>query len=110
MKISEEMEKDAVVCAIEGEINITTSPELRKLFDKFIRSNIKKVIIDFKNVSYIDSSGLATLIEMLQRLKKIEGSLKLVSMPQKIKNIFEITKLDKLFEIFETKEEALKTF
>ena len=110
MKISEEIEKDAVVCAIEGEINITTSPELRKLFDKFIRSNIKKVIIDFKNVSYIDSSGLATLIEMLQRLKKIEGSLKLVSMPQKIKNIFEITKLDKLFEIFETKEEALKTF
>ena len=66
--------------------------------------------MDFAAVSYIDSSGLATLIEMFQRLKKSGGKMRICCMNQKIKNVFEITKLHKLFEIFDNKEGALKDF
>ena len=110
MKIREEKRNDAVVCFLEGEININNSPELRKAFDGLIAKSEKKVIIDFSAVTYIDSSGLATLIEMFQRLKKIGGRLRFSNMDQKIKNVFEITKLHKLFEIFDTQELALKDF
>lgn len=110
MKISEEKLNDIVICNTEGEININTSPELRKAFDGFIRDNLKKVLIDFSNVSYIDSSGLATLIELLQRLNKIGGKLNICNVSEKIKNIFEVTKLHKLFKIFESRDEALKDF
>ncbi len=110
MKIREEKRNDSVVCFLEGEININNSPELRKSFDGIISRGEKKVIIDFSAVSYIDSSGLATLIEMFQRLKKIGGKLRFSNMEQKIKNVFEITKLHKLFEIFDTQEAALKDF
>jgi anti-anti-sigma factor len=110
MKISEEKLNDIVICNAEGEIDINTSPELRKAFDGFIRDNLKKVLIDFSNVSYIDSSGLATLIELLQRLNKIGGKLNICNVSEKIKNIFEVTKLHKLFKIFESRDEALQEF
>lgn len=110
MKIRQEKRNDIIICFLEGEININNSPELRKAFDELIKANQKKVLLDFSNATYIDSSGLATLIEMFQRLKKIGGHLRLGSMNQKIKNVFEITKLHKLFEIFDTQEAALKAF
>lgn len=110
MKITEEKYSDVVICKLEGEINISNSPELRKAFDGIIKRNEKKILVDFSGVSYIDSSGLATLIEMFQRLKKIGGHLRFSSLDQKVKNIFEVTKLYKLFEIFDTPESALKDF
>jgi anti-sigma B factor antagonist len=110
VKIREENRNGTVICFLEGEININNSPELRKTFDGIIGRNEKKVIVDFSAVSYIDSSGLATLIEMFQRLKKIGGRMRFSNMEQKIKNVFEITKLHKLFEIFDTQEGALKDF
>ena len=110
MKIEEQRHNDVVVCLPEGEININNSPQLRKAFDDIIKRNEKKILVDFSKVSYIDSSGLATLIEMHQRLKKIGGKLRFSGMDQKVKNVFEITKLHKLFEIFDTQETALRDF
>ncbi len=110
MKIQEEKLNDVSVCTVDGEINITTSPELRKAFDGIIGRQEKKVLVDFSRVSYIDSSGLATLIEMFQRLKKIDGRMRFSNLDQKVKNVFEITKLHKLFEIFDNRQSALKDF
>jgi anti-sigma B factor antagonist len=108
--ITEEKVNDVLICILEGEVNIDNSPELRKAFDDIIKRNEKKIIVDFSRVPYIDSSGLATLIEMLQRLKKINGAVRFSSMEQKVKNVFEITKLHKLFDIFDSREAALKDF
>jgi len=110
VKIAEVKSGDVLICALEGEVDINTSPVLRKSFEEIIKKNEKKVLVEFSQVSYIDSSGLATLIEMFQRLKKIGGVMRFSGMNQKIKNTFEITKLHKLFEIFETKETALKGY
>ena len=98
-------EKDGVTLfLVNGEINITTSPELSKLFEKQCP---KKVIVDLEKVGYIDSSGLATLVEMLKRVKSQGGTLGLAGMSEKVKSLFEITKLDKLFLIFPNQEEAI---
>ena len=110
MKIQEERLNDVSVCMVNGEINITTSPDLRKAFDAIIGRQEKKVLVDFSGVSYIDSSGLATLIEMFQRLKKIDGRMRFSNLDQRVKNVFEITKLHKLFEIFDNRQSALKDF
>ncbi len=110
MEMKEIKENDISICAVSGEINISTSPELRKFFDRLIRQDAKKVIVDFAHVSYIDSSGLATLIEMLQRIKKIQGIMKLCGMSFQVKNIFEVTKLDTIFTIVNDLETAKKNF
>ncbi len=110
MKILTEGHGECTVCKIEGEINLNTSPELRKAFDNFVRNNVKKIVVDFSGVPYVDSSGLATLIELLQRLKKVGGALRICCVPEKVKNVFEITKLHKLFDIFDDQASALENF
>ena len=88
-------EKDGVfIFQVNGEINISTSPDLKKQFEK---QPAKKIVVDLEKVAYIDSSGLATLVEILKKTKSQGGSLGLAGMSDKVKSLFEITKLDKLF-------------
>ncbi len=98
------------VVALSGEIDMYTSPTLREELMGLINKRVTPLLVDLKGVSYIDSSGLATLVEMSQRLKKISGRIRLSNMEQKVKNIFEITKLHKIFDIFDLQEQALKDF
>ena len=99
------MESEGVtVYQVSGEININTSPDLKKMFEK---KPTKKIVIDLEKVTYIDSSGLATLVEILKKTKQLGGALGLSAMPDKIKSLFEITKLDKLFSIFQNQQDAV---
>ena len=99
------IEKEGVtVFQVNGEINISTSPELRKQFEK---QPAKKVVVDLEKVNYVDSSGLATLVEMLKKTKMQGGTLGLSGMSEKVKSLFEITKLDKLFLISRNQDEAI---
>ena len=97
-------EKEGVlIFQVGGEINISTSPELKKHFEKQLPA---KIIVDLEKVGYIDSSGLATLVEILKKTKMRGGSLALSGMSDKVKSLFEITKLDKLFVIARNQDEA----
>ena len=98
-------EKEGVlVFQVDGEINISTSPELKKQFEKH---PAKKVVVDLLKVNYIDSSGLATLVEILKRTKMQGGALGLSGLSDKVKSLFEITKLDKLFLVAATQDDAV---
>ena len=98
-------EKEGVVVfQVSGEINISTSPDLKRQFEK---KQSKKIVVDLEKVSYIDSSGLATLVEILKKTKTQGGNLGLAGLSDKVKSLFEITKLDKLFSIFRTQDEAV---
>ncbi|MDP2922519.1 MAG: STAS domain-containing protein [Candidatus Omnitrophota bacterium] len=87
------------ICNLAGEININSSPKIKKVLTKLIAKKTTKITIDLSRVTYIDSSGLAMLIEMLKNTKLSGGSLELSSLTPRIKNIFEIKKLDRLFDI-----------
>jgi len=110
MEIKVVHEKDATVVAVTGEININTSTELRKCFIDLLDQKVKHIVVDFDNVKYIDSSGLAVLIEMFQQLKTIDGSMALANLKDKLNGIFEITKIDMLFSFFNSREDAVASF
>jgi len=110
MQINEKNTNGVTILVVDGDIDLNSSPTMRQKFDELIEKNISKIIINFQDVSYIDSSGLATVIEMLQRLKKSQGQLRLANLSEKLKNLFEITKIDKLFQMYSSEEEALKDF
>jgi len=101
-------DQDGVIIAeIEGEINISTSPELKKKFEKVQVSN---VVINLAKVDYVDSSGLATLVEILKKARSKGGTIHLTHLTDKVRSLFEITKLDKLFGIFADDQAALEQF
>ena len=106
-----EKEKDGVmICYISGEVTIDTVTELKKIFKSIIENKWQKTIFNLKDMEYIDSSGLASFVEFSIDLKAIRGEISLSNLPPKILSIFGITKLEKMFKIAETEEEALKGF
>jgi anti-sigma B factor antagonist len=110
MAVKIESKKGLTVCYIDGEIDINSSPDIKKVFDKLIAQKTPKIVINFSKVGYVDSSGLATLVEILKNMKAYGGKMRLVSLSSKIKSLFEITKLEKLFDIMSDEAEAIATF
>ena len=110
MPIRLENKNNLTVCHIDGEIDINSSPGIKKAFDKLIAKKEPKVVVNFSKVSYVDSSGLATLVEVLKNMRQYGGRLRLTNLSPKIKSLFEITKLEKLFDIVAEEEEAVSTF
>lgn len=110
MQISIEQKEGIAICRVDGEVDVNTAPQVKKSFERLIKEKRDKIVINMEKVDYIDSSGLATLVELLKNFRKYGARLKLVSLTPKVRSLFEITKLEKLFDISEKEEEALKTF
>ncbi len=110
MAVKIENKNGLTVCYVDGEIDINTSPAMKKSFDKILSARTPKIIINLTSVNYVDSSGLATLVEILKNMRAYGGKLKLTNLSSKVKNLFEITKLEKLFEIVADEAEAVSKF
>ncbi len=110
MQINVEEKSGVSIYRMTGDIDINTSPDVKKSFDKTMVAKKGKVVINLKDVGYVDSSGLATLVEILKNLRSYGGKLKLTNLSGKVKGLFEITKLDKLFDILPEEKDALGSF
>ena len=102
-------EGDALLATVRGEIDLHNSPELRgALLDLLTRTNPKKVILNLSQVPYMDSSAIAVLVEMLQKLRRAGGKVCLTNLQPRVKSLLEIARLDSIFILVATDEEALK--
>jgi anti-sigma B factor antagonist len=97
------------VLSLAGEIDLHVSPRIAAELRTLIKQNPEKLVIDFSNVSYIDSSGLAMLIDAMQKVEAYRGKLYLVGMQPDIEIIFETSRLDQSFRIRRDVADALKT-
>ncbi len=107
MQIRKFEKKGVTVLTVDGQIDVHTSPKLRLKFDKLYAQGVRKMVIDFEKVTYVDSSGLAALIYMIQKLRQNKGAMALANLLDKINYLFEITKIDMLMSIYQTQEEAI---
>jgi len=110
MKISIEQKNGVHLIGLEGEVDMHHSPELRSQLQELYKKKANKLCVDFTKVKYIDSSGIATLIEAMNKLLDAKGELRLASIPKPIFSVFEIAKLDMVFNIFPDVDSALKGF
>ncbi len=110
MQINMEEKNDVAVCVINGEVDISSSPDLKKYFEQVAKKKPEKVLIDFSDVSYVDSSGLATFVDILKKVRLYGGKMKFAGLSDKVKGLFEMTKLDKLFDIAGDTAAALDSF
>ncbi len=108
MKIEITEHKGLKVFELSGDVDMYSSPVLRKELLCFIEKKIPVLLVDFKGVSYIDSSGIATLVEGLKGMMSYGGKLKLLGIPQRITDIFNFSKLDKVFDIYGGLDDAFK--
>ena len=99
MQISERIEDAVPVVSITGDIDLETSPQLRAFLRTKISHKTPKLLLDFAGVNYIDSSGLATLIEYFQGVHGFGGKLALAALSPRVKNVFEIVRLEQIFSL-----------
>src|ERR1043166_2552187 len=93
--------------ALEGEIDMHESPNVREAFREVIAQKLPRVFVDLSNVSYIDSSGIAVLIEAMQSVHTYGGQLALFGIRENVRTVFEIARLDQVFKIFPDQQTAL---
>lgn len=98
----------ATVVSIGGSVDIYSSPELRGELKVALDGKVKRLVIDMGGVSFVDSSGLATLIEALQKVQQYSGTLLLCNLSAKVLGVFQLANLDRIFQIRDTREAALE--
>jgi anti-sigma B factor antagonist len=91
-------EARAVRVTPEGDIDLHVAPEFRKILHKVLEGKPPLLIVDLSKVPFIDSSGIATIVEAAKRLKG-RGSVRVEGSREKVRDTFEIAGLTKIFEI-----------
>jgi anti-sigma B factor antagonist len=107
MEIFERMEDGVVDLQLTGEIDLHGSPALRTKLHEIAAGKAPGLAIDFTAVSYIDSSGLATLVEYVRDAKSHDGKLALHGLQPKVRMVFELVRLNELFTIASDKADAI---
>jgi anti-sigma B factor antagonist len=95
------------VLPLEGEIDLHVSPEVAESLRTMIAKKQKVIVVDLTKVTYLDSSGLAVLIEGMQKIQEYGGKFALAGAQESVQHIFEIARLDQVFQIFPDVDSAL---
>ncbi len=111
MNLTTETRNDIVIIYVKEErLDAHNSGELKSAVQKLYEEGQKNVLIDLKDVRFIDSSGLGALVSGFKNAISHQGNLKLSSLQAQVKSMFELTRLHRVFEIFTSTAEALETF
>lgn len=95
------------VLQIGGEVDVATAPKLREQLLALVNKGCYRIVVDLEEVDFIDSTGLGVLIGARKRVGLQEGDMKLVCTEARIIKVFEITGLNKVFEIHASVNDAL---
>lgn len=110
MKITTRMIAGVAVVELNGRFDAHEVPEVRKHLESAGRSGDGRLVINLAEVNFIDSSGLASLVQAMKHCRETGGDLHLCALRQPVRIIFELTRLDKAFEIFGDEDQAVTAF
>ncbi|MBW4631395.1 MAG: STAS domain-containing protein [Iphinoe sp. HA4291-MV1] len=98
------------VVQLSGILGVAQSQEFRDKIDEFLKkeSSTKIVLIDFQEVTFMDSSGLGALVLAFKALQAVDRNLVICSINEQVRILFELTGMDKVFEIYSSREEFNK--
>ncbi len=110
MQVSTQNRNKGAVISVSGDIDLYTSPDLRKEIAKLAKKKKNPLVVDLEQVDYMDSSGVATLVEGLQLTGRYEGSFRVASLNDGVREVFELARLDKVFDVYDNLDQALAGF
>jgi len=101
------VDDDSAVVQVSGDVDLHRSPQFQESLLKIAEMKPKRLVLDLSGVGYMDSSGVASLVKLLSRARKYGVVLRLAGLTQRVRSVFEITRLDTVFDIYPTTREAL---
>lgn len=97
------------VIELAGEVDAYTSARFRESMVELIENGAVNLVINMENVDYIDSSGLGALVGGLKRASEREGHILIVCSNPQVRKVFEITGLEKVFSLFSSETDAVRS-
>ncbi|HEY4000880.1 MAG TPA: STAS domain-containing protein [Candidatus Xenobia bacterium] len=107
---SRPLNDDLVEVRVEGEIDVATAPKLREILYDLIGAGNYDLALDFNKVHYIDSTGMGVLVGALRRVREHDGRILLICKHVRIKKLFTITGLSRVFDIFDSEQDLLAKY
>ncbi|MBI3790699.1 MAG: STAS domain-containing protein [Gemmatimonadetes bacterium] len=101
---------DVTVVEVEGQLIVGNRQELKQRVLEELDHGERHFLIDFSRTGYIDSSGLGVLVSLSKKIRELGGELRLANLNDDLRTLFELTKLDTLFQIADSRERALESF
>lgn len=96
------------VVDVDGQLIVGNRQELKQKVLEELEVGNRKFVIDFANTGYIDSSGLGVLVSLSKKIREQGGELRLAGLNEDLRTLFELTKLDTLFMIADSRDQALE--
>src|SRR5580704_14055471 len=104
---SRELDK-TVIFDVTGDIDLANSPEVRKALLREVREKrTPRVVINLSKVRYIDSSGVASLVEGLKASRDVNSRFILFGLSPSAREVLQLSRLLKIFEVYDNEEQAL---
>jgi anti-sigma B factor antagonist len=109
MELSTRRVENATVVDVVGDITLYNSPNVRKTLLDLLRSKeTPRVVVNLEKVRYIDSAGVASLVEALKVSRDLRSGFALYGLTKTTREVLELTRLLKVFEVYDTEAEALR--
>ena len=102
-------ENDTAVVEAAGDIDLHRSAAFQRGLMEVLSRRPRRIVVDLSGVAYMDSSGVASLVKLLARVGREKVDLRLAGLTARVRSVFEITRLDTVFEISSTAQEALQS-
>jgi anti-sigma B factor antagonist len=110
VQIATRQTEGRVILDVSGDIDLANSPAMRKmLLGEIKEKRTPKVLLNLKGVRYIDSSGIASLVEGLKAARDLGSRLVLYGLSPAVREVMELSRLQRIFEIYDSEEQALAT-
>lgn len=106
-EISSRLERDVLIVTVEGKLTNEFPRELRLFVQQKVEDGVKKMILDFKKVSYVNSTGLGEIVVIFTQLSKVGGEVVFLPSPQ-LASLFQLTKLSRIVRVVTSVEEGLQ--
>ena len=110
MEMQERKSGEVDVLELKGRLDASSAKNLKDKVQSLVDQQRVRLVMDMGGIDFIDSSGLGVLVSALRSTNKKGGDIKVAAIADQIRAIFELTRLHRIFEVFDTAEDAVSSF
>jgi len=110
MEIQKDTMENVTVFRLKGRLDASSSKQIKENVKTQLEAGVKDLIFDMKGVDFIDSTGLGSLVAALRSVNKEGGEIKISGLQERVRVIFELTRLHRIFDIFDSSIDAAGAF
>ncbi len=110
MEIRQETINHVAVLSLEGRLDASSARDIKEKVSSLSRENRVNLVIDMAGVVFIDSSGLGSLVSSLRTVNKLGGDIKISALQDQVRAVFELTRLHRIFGIYDDSTAAAMSF